>query len=341
MSDSFKLYKTRTKYIVKECKKSYSFLKKARIEFILSEYVSSLIERKIPMVTNSEYCILSDEHKITVGGSNSLFIESKDFANNLLNAKSNFDDTALFEFPFNDFYLNIPNGVIVNGIEIPSCMITMSTVVGHAKEFNKFLSSIGKPQQDITIISDSASDSEISKDSQVMNITYYDKSQGVYVNYSLNSSIWKKVLSLKNAKDYGKMFAENSFNLRGVNDIVMSDCIVQFALTKLLGSLSIYNSATEGKYFCEGLPESKSGRKVIIEGDRKAIKNSSFTLSSLTENKDSTDTENTYRKWHFRNLCHEKYYQKEHEKKPKGSRWIFVSASVNNKELTPFTIHEE
>ena len=48
-----------------------------------------------------------------------------------------------------------------------------------------------------------------------------------------------------------------------------------------------------------------------------------------------------YRSMHFRVLQHERFYQGEHELKPRGSRWIQVSDSVVKGKSTPHTLIEK
>ena len=105
-----------------------------------------------------------------------------------------------------------------------------------------------------------------------------------------------------------------------------SDVVMQWVLTRLIAGLSVYLSANPQAALIDGLPEPE----VDLKGLDFRTKPQYRTLSApgCGEGEEAGDTELSTRRWFFRNLKADRYYQGEHEQLPKGSRWTFVKPTT-------------
>lgn len=95
--------------------------------------------------------------------------------------------------------------------------------------------------------------------------------------------------------------------------------------------LMISNSATEGRIIKEGLPFDFTS-KIKMKTIRKDItERYYYDFNALSTNKNAKTPDEHYRKWHFRNLKHDKYYQGEYKKHKPVTRWTMVRDTVINK----------
>ena len=109
---------------------------------------------------------------------------------------------------------------------------------------------------------------------------------------------------------------------------------------KLVFSLMIYINALGDEVLHKGVPNKKDNKNRLIEKASSTEKSSPrrFTLKGpkgYTGRKQGAH----YRRWHFRTLKHERYYQSgEWAGKPIGSRVVFVRDSFVNKDVSPHVL---
>jgi hypothetical protein len=112
------------------------------------------------------------------------------------------------------------------------------------------------------------------------------------------------------------------------------------AVIKLVFSLMIYINALGDEVLHKGVPNKKENKNRLIEKASSTEKSSPqrFTLKGpkgYTGRKQGAH----YRRWHFRTLKHERYYQSgEWAGKPIGSRVVFVRDSFVNKDVSPHVL---
>ena len=111
-------------------------------------------------------------------------------------------------------------------------------------------------------------------------------------------------------------------------------------IVRLVASLLIYIKALGDEVLHRGVPNKKNNRAGLLEKTSPTKSNNpkTFTLKGpkgYTGRKQGSH----YRRWHFRTLKHERYYQTgEWAGKPIGSRVVFVRDSFVNKEVCPHVL---
>jgi len=111
-------------------------------------------------------------------------------------------------------------------------------------------------------------------------------------------------------------------------------------IVKLVASIMVYINALGDEVLHRGVPFKKENAKFLSKGLNPTDKKEPdlFTLrgpKGYTGRKQGAH----YRRWHFRTLKHERYYQSgEWAGKPIGSRVVFVRDSFVNKEICPHVL---
>jgi len=111
-------------------------------------------------------------------------------------------------------------------------------------------------------------------------------------------------------------------------------------IVRLVASVLIYIKALGDEVLHRGVPNKKNNRAGLLEKTSPTKSNNpkTFTLKGpkgYTGRKQGSH----YRRWHFRTLKHERYYQTaEWAGKPVGSRVVFVRDSFVNKEVCPHVL---
>ena len=111
-------------------------------------------------------------------------------------------------------------------------------------------------------------------------------------------------------------------------------------IVKLVASVMVYINALGDEVLHRGVPFKKAHAKFLSKGLNPTDKKEPdlFTLrgpKGYTGRKQGSH----YRRWHFRTLKHERYYQSgEWAGKPNGSRVVFVRDSFVNKDVSPHVL---
>ena len=111
-------------------------------------------------------------------------------------------------------------------------------------------------------------------------------------------------------------------------------------IVRLVASVLIYIKALGDEVLHRGVPNKKENRAGLLEKTSPTKSNNpkKFTLKGprgYTGRKQGSN----YRRWHFRTLKHERYYQTgEWAGKPIGSRVVFVRDSFVNKDVCPHVL---
>ena len=109
-------------------------------------------------------------------------------------------------------------------------------------------------------------------------------------------------------------------------------------ICKLICSVLVYCQALGDEVLHKGVPFKKDN---VIKLSKNANKNKGTTSMTLRGPKgfSSKRAQSHYRKWHFRTLKDERFYQSDEWKdKPRGSRVVFVRDSVVNRDVSPHVL---
>ena len=125
-----------------------------------------------------------------------------------------------------------------------------------------------------------------------------------------------------------------------VNKLTVGDPERFVTAIQLVFSLMIYINALGDEVLHKGVPHKKDNQNKLIE-KVSPTENSAPRRFTLKGPKGYTGRKQGahYRRWHFRTLKHERYYQSgEWAGKPIGSRVVFVRDSFVNKEICPHVL---
>ena len=133
-----------------------------------------------------------------------------------------------------------------------------------------------------------------------------------------------------------KEFLENNNSNDGHQNQESSDRLAD--ICKLICSVLVYCQALGDEVLHKGVPFKKDN---VIKLSKNANKNKGTTSMTLRGPKgfSSKRAQSHYRKWHFRTLKDERFYQSDEWKdKPRGSRVVFVRDSVVNRDVSPHVL---
>ncbi|CAH1196075.1 conserved hypothetical protein [Vibrio harveyi] len=267
---------------------------------VFSEYAEFLATEMISNSTDFENTtealnILSLEESWVGSGSPVIFVENRELAQTLFDAKVDVSGAVAIEPPYKQFSLSFPSGTEVNGFEINSCLVSVMTV----KEIlaaQCYIDDVGA-----FYIGDRELD-------DVLLVVNFQQATGVGA---------RAIRCLSDLDDSSLITGECADWL---------DTMLKIALT-----LCIYNSATEGEKLVEGYPKSavklpKGKTKVSYQG---------ATLKATTAKKSASGAASPRKIKHripyFRNLKAPRFYRGKHKDALPGSRWVWVrEVDINN-----------
>lgn len=267
--------------------------------------------------------IFSDEYLWLRNGANAIFPESADVLENLYRARFQIDSAEGFSLPFDSFMVSIPQGLKIEGLRIPSFIVSTfpyrkmeELVIGPFARHAKF----SKP---VHVGLEDGPEDEIA-----ISLCYKDPTSSTAYSRTLMSAY--QIPSILQAETGTDLEAdlkpyENYRNVVGLSDY---DLNVQRIMLRLVAALGVYNMATEGKRLVPGLPGSQEP-KLIGKAPMRGFTNT--TLSNAfppPKRGNHAQADGFYRTWFFRQLRDDRYYKGENSRFAKGTRYVFVSDTV-------------
>lgn len=296
------------------------------------EVLQVLFQQAPQIINELNLHIFSDEHYWVRCGANAIFPESPDVLDNLIRARFQMDVTEGFSLPFGSFMMSIPQGYKVDGMRIPSFIVSMfpyrqmkeliiDPFVRHSRFKKTFYVELDDGPEDEVAIS----------------LCYKDPtSKTAYARTLISAS---QVPSILGADSTDELSADLKpyENYTGVEGLSEYDMKIQRIMLRLVAALGIYNMATEGKRLMPGLPGTQEP-KLIGRAPQRGL--TSITLANaFPPARDGAQVtgDSFYRSWFFRQLRDERYYKGENAHFAKGSRYVFVSDTVVGKNVEAHT----
>ncbi|HHE1196329.1 TPA: hypothetical protein ACN337_003375 [Vibrio parahaemolyticus] len=221
-----------------------------------------------------------------------IFIDDVDLLHMLRAAKFSFKSDCI-QRPFKTFSISFPEGTYVEGQEVKNCLVS----IRNAKEWvDMFNCNDVRPD----FIKDWEAHLKY-RDEQIIKITYaIDNNRNI-----------EHVVSLSDIEQMDFDQPELVYWER-----------VRKQMIKIVISLCIYNSATEGKKLISGFP--KSALK-LPKGSSKLRYKGATLFGCKQKNEGSIEKRKIkYRVPFYRNLRAKRYYQGEYRDLQQGSRWVLV-----------------
>lgn len=263
-------------------------------------------------------------------GKKTIFVRDYNDLENLLGFQYSIDDSASIAFKFRTFSVSIPKKYHVNGVEIPSFLVSTSSL----KDINEIEDKLLR-KYDADNVDDC--DTEYTSD-LTLTIQYYDNETGEHKKISSLVNDTLKTLTSPTFEDFCKSGERQYYE----NPMEDNDNKVAYYITRIAMGLMISDSATNGEIIKEGLPfdfTSKLKLKSIFKSCA-SVSRYFYDFSTLSKFKEASLPSEHYRKWHFRNLKHSKFYQGVFKDLKKGTRWTLVRDSIVNRTITDYTLTE-
>jgi hypothetical protein len=160
------------------------------------------------------------------------------------------------------------------------------------------------------------------------------KGGGAYANLGLGAFF--NAVNADKDPESEKQFLENNYSNDGHQNQESADRLAD--ICKLICSVLVYCQALGDEVLHKGVPFKKDN---VIKLSKNANKKKGTTSMTLRGPKgfSSKRAQSHYRKWHFRTLKDERFYQSDEWKdKPRGSRVVFVRDSVVNRDVSPHVL---
>jgi hypothetical protein len=293
-----------------------------------------------------------------------IFPESKVLLESLSDSTFKFNKKVSVPMPFDTFSVALPRGIEVEGVKLKGILISKGNSSDLIQEpridlvsmiYNTNASTIASVYADpdsvadFRILKDEAGNETSKEQFFTISVQFNDPKSKVDVS-ALTSTFSEEYLSLalksktpEQMLSLAEMYTDED-KMEGLDDIKLvmshkSNAIIMHAALRIVASTAVYLSL-EGTKLRKGLPSSFSGEMPNLNNfspnsSAYFIPNSHKPEMGMEE---SMQKGASYRKFHFRNLQHEKYYQGEHRDKERGSRWVPVSPSLVNSIDDPYTL---
>lgn len=224
-----------------------------------------------------------------------VFLENRELAQTLFEAKIDVSGAVALEPPFKQFAVAFPTETLVNGYEIKSCLVSIMT----CREIFETHHYIG----DVEDLCDENRDLD-----DVCFVVNFKDSAG------------RGAIAIRTLPDLD----DSSFVTGDSADVI--DTVLKIAFT-----LCIYNSATEGEKLVQGYPDSA----VKLPKGKTKMSYQGATLKATTAKKSVSGAASPRKIKHripyFRNLKAPRFYQGKHKDALPGSRWVWVrEVDINN-----------
>jgi hypothetical protein len=314
----YKFYSPLTSKTIKDLKKVLDRRSRA---LSVEQQIAFLIDFDPNMLQTLDFQIFCEERHWRKKGRHCIFPRDAEVIDRLLSAEFEAGQLEALEMPFESFVIAMPNGYKIDGCQIPSCLITWGDFTRSGENvMTPFCDAAGLPRMEHSY--PTATDGQ-----KYVSIVYQDSesskwSKMLYSRTTLTTNQFKPLLDTRDLDEFSRIagnYEKSTFNSILANE--PHDQIIQYNMLKLVLALAIYNQATDGENLKDGIPGPGTKLMGMSEGTRPI----SSTISMPPLPKRSQDSPNAhYRRWHFRQLMHERYYTKENAEKPRGSRWTFV-----------------
>ena len=330
----YKTYTLMLEKIASQMRRADLINKKEKGDSALQAAISKLIEMQPEIMQTLDFVVMMEEWNWLQSERNIYYLESAQVANSIINSKISLTSAeALYEGQ-ESFILALPSDTIIDGIK--ACSGLSVTIAKHHERqanlidpFSKWIG-VQPPQADHSEDDDWSGfgiyisyKGSHTQDNMVVRVCMNSGDLISYMNSNSLDEYMELMPDWKAKKEYSHVFS-----------LSVSERAYQFDVLKLVASFLVYKKALPDRVI-NGYP-TKNNEKTATGKDVKRVK--AFIIKSPTDNNAQDYKTSHYRRWHFRQLTHERFYRGEHKKEAIGSRVIFVQDSVVGREVKAQTV---
>lgn len=175
-----------------------------------------------------------------------LFPSSEDFLHQLMCDDFNLTHAEGFSLPFDSFVLAMPRGFTIDGIEIPTCLVTWVGAADHVDTvLGGYLKRLGQPEADIRLKSDDVDQKSLSILTQTRD--------GAFSRVMSYSRVIPELLKTKDISEYRELVG-NLSDQTIATDLDEYESKQQYLLLRLVAAVGVYAAACGDQGgLCEGL----------------------------------------------------------------------------------------
>lgn len=315
--------------------------KKETLRISHIERIKPLCEANPSFATSLDHAILSEEMFWQRSGGVILCPDSSETISLLHRAKFDVGTPAGLRFPFSSFMLGLPKGFIIDGMDMPGCLVTWlpiteynDTVFGPLDKALGYTYRRGLPK-DLTDTSQMA-----------LSISFIDPSSATRLGpkhtgharsrFFIESNKIPRLLNAQSNSEFLEITGKyTNGDMPWVGDVDDSDITMERHYMKIVLALSVYFTATEGECIERGSPSSKVRLSPKPSCDFRITtlrrRQGRHPSPAQVRRAEKTARRAHTRTWHFRQLQHERYYKGKYANWERGSRIIFIpEAEIGN-----------
>ncbi|HFI9379433.1 TPA: hypothetical protein ACGSS5_004655, partial [Vibrio parahaemolyticus] len=252
--------------------------------------IDSTIDFNIDTV--SSLFLLKEESEWSKIGFPTIFIDNFEVLHTLKNAKFLFKSDSI-QRPFETFSISFPEGTCIEGQEVKNCLVSI-------RSKREWFDVFSGGEAHTTYVKDRKAESN-DEDDQILKISYSIDGGNIMEQRLLLSDIEEIDFDEQELSHWDRLAKQ---------------------MVKIVISLCIYNSATEGKKLVAGFP--KSALKLPKGSSKLRYKGSTLFGNNKNHQNNNSTRKIKYRVPFYRNLRAKRYYQGEYKDLQQGSRWVLV-----------------
>ena len=326
----YALYRSNTRGLLKQLQQLGAKLRKgdtrANLRMLDEMYLNSALssgqtpEEAVISVTGR--ILLRERLWISEGQRRTVFLDTPELVNNLLLARFSHEGLPCPDTP-QTFALALPEGLSHGGVPLMPCLVTIGRAIDIADQQTQMANHIWK------IEGESGTEIDPQALSIMLSMPGLDEQgrpEASYLSLFVGGDLIAGLLDADLGDDIESVIP--ALSRRISLDVSAHERRLQIIMSRLALALWIYWSAVP-EAIVEGAPKGTQDGDAPALGRMTALQASNFF--SATSRPGASPAEHQ-RRWHFRQLRHEKFYQGAYAGLPRGSRWVPVSAAWVNRE---------
>lgn len=314
MTDTrYQIYQTLTKDLTRILRKALGKPK----HYPSAEAIARLFAFQPEMLGTMDTLVLAEEFFWERSGKHVIF-PLPEVVDQLLDAQYQLGAEALFDWPYESCILALPSAGPL--ADIPGALVTWHRSGDRTKRItDPFIKG-----HKVNVELEERMDPALNEDDMVIAINYRiamsaDGDMGC-ARAVFPASRLPFLLASDDPFDF--LIRLGSFGVyKGEESLTPQEASVQLRLLKLIAGMALLNGIAPNTLLQPGLPGIRfAGAEKLPKG--------ALGVRFLVPQADKTPRVGHHRRWHFRTLRDERFYQGEHAHKPRGSRVIFVSDAL-------------